>query len=194
MKNINQKLFELQNEIGVISKDEKNPFYDSQYFDTNKLIKELKPLLKKYNLLLQQPIQENEVISKLICLDNGDSRHSSLRLPEVTIQEPQKIGSCITYYRRYTLQSLLALECEDDDGNKTVKNPPKKNPPKKKAPQGKIIKPQKINWTDKEIQSAVNKLIAREYQNIEELKTKVEVPSSIEEKILKNAELLKSNK
>jgi len=131
MKNINQKLFELQNEIGVVSKDEKNPFYDSQYFDINKLIKELKPLLKKYNLLLQQPIQENEVISKLICLDNGDSRHSSLRLPEVTIQEPQKIGSCITYYRRYTLQSLLALECEDDDGNKTVKNPPKKNPPKK---------------------------------------------------------------
>lgn len=127
MKNINQKLFELQNEIGSISKDEKNPFYDSQYFDINKLIKELKPLLKKYNLLLQQPIQENEVISKLICLDNGDSRHSSLRLPEVTIQEPQKIGSCITYYRRYTLQSLLALEAEDDDGNKTVKNPPKKH-------------------------------------------------------------------
>ena len=189
MKNINQKLFELQNEIGAISKDEKNPFYDSKYFDINKLIKELKPLLKKHNLLLQQPIQENEVISKLICLDNGDSRHSSLRLPEVTIQEPQKIGSCITYYRRYTLQSLLALECDDDDGNKTVKNPPKK-----KAPQCRIIKPQKINWTDKEIQSAVNKLIAREYQDIEELKTKVEVPSSIEEKILKNTELLKSNK
>jgi hypothetical protein len=30
---------------------------------------------------------------------------------------PQKLGSAITYYRRYTLQSLLGLQAEDD-GNK----------------------------------------------------------------------------
>ena len=46
-KNINQKLFELQNEIGTISKDAKNPFYNSKYFDINSLIKQLQPLLKK---------------------------------------------------------------------------------------------------------------------------------------------------
>jgi hypothetical protein len=34
------------------------------------------------------------------------------------IQDPQKIGSAITYYRRYSLQSLLALQTDDDDGNK----------------------------------------------------------------------------
>ena len=33
------------------------------------------------------------------------------------IQDPQKLGSCITYYRRYTLASLLGLQAEDDDGN-----------------------------------------------------------------------------
>ena len=31
-----------------------------------------------------------------------------------------KLGSEITYYRRYTLQSLLALQAEDDDGNKAI--------------------------------------------------------------------------
>jgi hypothetical protein len=36
-------------------------------------------------------------------------------LPE--INDPQKLGSAITYYRRYTLQSLLALQAEDDDAN-----------------------------------------------------------------------------
>jgi len=38
--------------------------------------------------------------------------------------DPQKIGSAITFYRRYTLQSLLGLQSEDDDGNKAI--PPKK--------------------------------------------------------------------
>jgi hypothetical protein len=33
------------------------------------------------------------------------------------LQDPQ-LGSAITYYRRYTLQSLLGLQAEDDDGNK----------------------------------------------------------------------------
>jgi len=46
-----------------------------------------------------------------------------MRLPE--IQDPQKVGSAVTYYRRYTLQSLLSLQAEDDDANSasaTVKN------------------------------------------------------------------------
>ena len=38
--------------------------------------------------------------------------------------DPQKLGSEITYYRRYTLQSLLGLQAEDDDANMTVKKTP----------------------------------------------------------------------
>jgi hypothetical protein len=30
---------------------------------------------------------------------------------------PQKIGSNLTYYRRYALVTMLGLEDEDDDGN-----------------------------------------------------------------------------
>ena len=33
------------------------------------------------------------------------------------LSSPQKLGSAITYYRRYTLASLLGLQAEDDDGN-----------------------------------------------------------------------------
>ena len=43
-KSVNEKLFALQNEIGVISKDTTNPFYKSKYFDINSLIKQLQPL------------------------------------------------------------------------------------------------------------------------------------------------------
>ena len=33
------------------------------------------------------------------------------------VSDPQKLGSTITYFRRYTLQSLLALNTKDDDAN-----------------------------------------------------------------------------
>ena len=114
-QSINEKLFNLQQEIGTISKDAKNPFYKSKYFDINSLIKQLQPLLKKKRLLLLQPIEEDMVMSKLICIDGVGAVVSGLKLPQIT--DPQKLGSCITYYRRYTLASLLGLQSVDDDAN-----------------------------------------------------------------------------
>jgi hypothetical protein len=38
-----------------------------------------------------------------------------MRLPDIL--DPQKIGSAITYYRRYTLLSLCSMQSEDDDSN-----------------------------------------------------------------------------
>jgi len=113
--NINQKLFNLQQEIGTISKDASNPFYKSKYFDINSLINQLNPLLKKHRLLLLQPIEEDCVYSKLICIDGTGGVISALKLPE--INDPQKLGSAITYYRRYTLASLLGLQAVDGDAN-----------------------------------------------------------------------------
>ena len=114
---IYNKLYKVQKEIGAISKDSKNPFYNSKYFDINSLIKQVTPILEKHKLLLLQPIRDGKQYSVIIDLDGG-SFESSLTLP--TDLDAQKIGSAITYYRRYTLQSLLALQSEDDDGNGAI--------------------------------------------------------------------------
>jgi hypothetical protein len=37
---------------------------------------------------------------------------------------PQQMGSAITYYRRYTLQSALSLQAVDDDGQQASKEQP----------------------------------------------------------------------
>mgnify|MGYP003640765531 FL=1 len=116
--NIHQKIALIQSEIGAISKDTTNPFYKSKYFDINSLIGQLHPLLEKYNLVLLQPIADNKVNSIICDTVNKEEIHSSLDLP--TNLDPQKLGSAITYFRRYTLQSLLALQAEDDDGNKAI--------------------------------------------------------------------------
>jgi hypothetical protein len=115
--NIFNKLLKVQGKIGAISKDTKNPFYNSKYFDINSLLKQVTPLLQEEGLVLLQPIQDNQVKSIIIDV-NGGNIESSMFLPEIS--DPQKLGSAITYYRRYTLQSLLALQAEDDDGNATV--------------------------------------------------------------------------
>ena len=114
---IYNKLFKVQQEIGAISKDKKNSFYKNKYFDINKLIEHVSPILKSHNLLLLQPIRDNKVCSVIIDLDGGVVE-SSLELPANL--DAQKIGSAVTYYRRYTLQSLLGLQAEDDDGNGAI--------------------------------------------------------------------------
>ena len=113
--NIYTKLSKVKSEIGAISKDSTNPFFKSKYFDINGLLKHVEPLLDKNGLLLLQPIIKGEVFSEIIDIESGDSVTSSIQLPEIS--DPQKLGSAVTYYRRYTLQSLLGLQAEDDDAN-----------------------------------------------------------------------------
>jgi hypothetical protein len=110
---LHQRLLKVQSEIGAISKKANNPFFKSKYFDINMLIAEVLPILNKHGVTLLQPIRNGEVCSAIS--DGVEVIESSIQLPE--INDPQKLGSAITYFRRYTLQSLLALQAEDDDGN-----------------------------------------------------------------------------
>lgn len=129
-KSINEKLFALQNEIGAISKDAKNPFYKSKYFDINSLIKQLQPLFQKHRLLLLQPIEESLVYTRIVCVDSGEYVVAGMKLPDLA--DIQKLGGAVTYLRRYTLSSLLGLQSEDDDGNAASNASVKSSAPKAK--------------------------------------------------------------
>ena len=119
MKNILKKVFNLQQEVKAIEKDSENPFFKSNYFDINKMIEVLKPILKTQGLAIYQPVvfQDNKNILKTIIADTESEEmiESSISLPDNL--EPQKMGSAITYLRRYSLQSMLFLQAEDDDGS-----------------------------------------------------------------------------
>ena len=112
---IYKKLFEAKKEIGKVSKDSKNPFFKSKYFDVNSLLEHVEPILQKHSLLLLQPILEGKVRTELIDFETGEKVASEIALPQ--LNDPQKLGSCVSYYRRYTAQSLLGLQATDDDAN-----------------------------------------------------------------------------
>jgi len=117
------KLHAAKQKIGKVVKNANNPHFKKSYADINALVESVEPVLIEQGLLLLQPIEDGVVSTLIIDIETGQSVVSSMRLPE--IQDPQKIGSAVTYYRRYTLQSLLSLQAEDDDANSasaTVKN------------------------------------------------------------------------
>jgi hypothetical protein len=115
MQELYKKIAAAKLEIGAISKDSTNPFFKSKYFDINALLMHVEPILHRHGLMVLQPIINGEVFS-IIVDDAGNTIQSGLKLSDN--KDPQKLGSEITYFRRYTLQSLLSLQAEDDDANK----------------------------------------------------------------------------
>jgi hypothetical protein len=107
------KLWKAKQEIEAVKKNAKNPHFKNNYADINALIEAVEPVLLKYNLILMQPIENGCVVTRIVDCESGDSVESTMRLPE--IQDPQRVGSAVTYYRRYTLQSLMTLQAEDTD-------------------------------------------------------------------------------
>ena len=116
---IYSKLLELQKEVGEISRDKENPFFKSNYFDINGLLAELKPLFNQHGLVVIQPLVatlgHNSLETHVIEVETGEVLKSSISIPDTS--DPQKLGSAITYLRRYSLQSLFLLQAQDDDGN-----------------------------------------------------------------------------
>jgi hypothetical protein len=128
------RLLSAQERIGVISKDQTNPFYEHKYADINTIIDMVKPILNDEGLLLLQPLSNIDgkpAIKTIIMCKDGEIS-DTIVLPED--QNPQKMGSAITYFRRYALQSMLFMQAEDDDGNAAApQNAPKKDKPKEQS-------------------------------------------------------------
>ena len=110
------KIHAAKQEIGVVKKNAKNPHFKNTYADLNALIEAVEPILLSKGLILLQPIKDGKVFTQVIDTETFEMVESSIDLsPNLTAQA---LGSQITYYRRYTLQSLMSLQSDDDDGQK----------------------------------------------------------------------------
>jgi len=116
---LHQKLHKAKLAIGKVTKNAMS--HHSKYADLNAIMEVVEPVLLENGLLLLQPIQGNSVCTQIIDIETGDMLESCMDLPQGV--NPQNMGSAITYYRRYTLQSALSLQAVDDDGEKASKEP-----------------------------------------------------------------------
>ena len=118
---IYKKIAEAKKEIGTVTKNAKNPHFKNTYADINALIDAVEPILLKNGLVLLQPIRDGKQFTEIHDTESESKVESYIDLP--INQNPQQMGSAITYFRRYTLQSLLSLQAEDDDGQKASQKP-----------------------------------------------------------------------
>lgn len=112
-----QKLLEIQ-KLGV-KYHKKGKSHYGKYLTLDDLLEQLLPELEKQNLLITHHGVNNELITSVQDVDSGSSVQSAFPLPQGA--EPQKMGSAITYAKRYNLGALFNIVTdEDDDGEATV--------------------------------------------------------------------------
>ena len=121
-KTLNSKMLDFQKNVGIVKKDSKNPHFKNTYASLTQILSEVKPILTECGLVLIQPISLEGVGTTFIDFETGEKLEAIISLP--LNLSPQQLGSAITYFRRYTLASLLALEIDDDDANMTSKPTP----------------------------------------------------------------------
>lgn len=127
MKTLKQKIADIKSEIGKMSKDKANPFFKSKYFDLNQILDNLKPLEEMAKISITQPMTNVDGKPALALVIEDLESESIIRevFPMPDLQDPQKIGACVTYFRRFQLSSFFELQAEDDDGNSASGNMPK---------------------------------------------------------------------
>ena len=149
----------------------KNPFFKSAYLDLSELLQHVTPILNEKGLVLLQPLKDGLVGTQIIDAESGDIlAESFLPLPN-TLNDPLKIGGCVTYFRRYTLKSLLSIAEVDDDGNLASKPTPKK----------KI----ELKLETKEFSSALEYL--KKGGNITDIEKKYTISDANREELMNNA-------
>ena len=119
--NIYQKLHLAKQSMGKVIKNATNPHLKRNYADINSIIDTVEPILLDHGLLLIQPVKEDKVYTIIIDIETEEYVESFMQLPVIT--DAQKLGGAITYFRRYTLVSLLSLQAVDDDGHEASRAP-----------------------------------------------------------------------
>lgn len=119
--NIYQKLHLAKQSMGKVIKNAINPHLKRNYADINSIIDTVEPILLDCGLILMQPVRDDKVFTIIADVDSQDILESFMTLPPIT--DAQKLGGAITYFRRYTLVSLLSLQAVDDDGHEASRAP-----------------------------------------------------------------------
>lgn len=119
IKEIGAALAKAQGEIEGAKKDSQNPFFKSSYADLASIWGACREPLSKNGLSIAQTTYSHEgqlYLETTLLHSSGEWISGELPIRPVK-DDPQGVGSAITYMRRYGLQAMVGIAPEDDDGN-----------------------------------------------------------------------------
>lgn len=119
--------------------------YSFDYADLGSVLDAVKPALNKHGIALLQPgrVENDKVITETILAHSSGEWIASDFAVKPDDLSPQKVGSALTYGRRYALSAMIGVFSEeDDDGNAASGNerqvqrkaPPAPRPPPQVSP------------------------------------------------------------
>lgn len=167
IKNISKALAIFHKEVGSIDRDRQG--YGYKYAALPNVLETIKEPLEKAGLVISQfPDGEYGLTTILIHIESGEYFETTSTATPVK-NDPQGLGSCLTYLRRYHIVAILGLNVEDDDdasyaSGKNTGGGKSSESTKTKAPTSSSDSEDKpwLNEKDEIFQIAVNKLRAGE--------------------------------
>jgi hypothetical protein len=120
MKALYSALVKCQTQIKVALKDSKNPHFKSNYADLTSVMLACKDALAANDLAVLQLSRIHEsgtpvLVTRIIHV-SGEHVEGEFPLVCKDPNDPQKLGSAVTYARRYALAAALGITADDDDG------------------------------------------------------------------------------
>ena len=101
-------------------KDSSNPHFRSRFASLNSVLETIKPVYAAHRLtVVQMPGMDDlgrATVTSRIVHESGEWIEHTAAAP-LQKDDPQGVGSAITYLRRYSLAALSGIGQEDDDGN-----------------------------------------------------------------------------
>jgi hypothetical protein len=142
MENLAKALSKAQAEFTTVPQSGFNPHFKNKFSTLEDCINMTRPILSKHGLAISQmpnTIDGQYVLTTILMHESGESIVSNQ--PVVSMkQDPQSLGSALSYCRRYSLTGVLSLASGDfeDDGNAATA-PAKPTPAKAKATKNQSI-------------------------------------------------------
>lgn len=119
-------LAKAQASMSMASKSSVNPFFKSNYADLSEVVSSSRNALTLNGLCVAQPIiheDGNDILCSILGHSSGQWISSAVILKPQK-QDPQSLGSYITYMRRYAYASLVGIITADDDGESAMHRSP----------------------------------------------------------------------
>lgn len=120
--NLSKALATFHGLVGKIKKDAKNPFFKSNYASLSHILEEISEPLQSSGLVITQFPDAGNLVTMLIHAESGEYISSEYHMPVAKQNDPQAVGSAISYARRYAVTSILSLNIDDDDANRATGN------------------------------------------------------------------------
>jgi hypothetical protein len=136
-------LAKAQSEMGAVHKDQDNPYFRSKFAGLSTVWEAVKPALTKNGLsIVQMPGSDERgyfVQTQLLHSSGQWIRSTTYMKPAK--EDPQGIGSLISYARRYALQAMVMACPDDDDGEAAMGRTAPQKPAEASKPVAKVETP-----------------------------------------------------